>query len=213
MAYQLVAEVLDHAPPDLTAAELVVLIALAEKMPRRQDYDYEVRHLCRRTRLQERGLRAVVARLKRRGVDIRVPVMKDRNGNPVYAAYGQSTRWRLPVFEPPAGCRCDECGKLSTGGGTTVPPTSGGGTTAASEGRSATTPRHHSGERGSLNVPRSDATVPPTPSVRQDEDGEDAQPPAASSPLKPKCSHGWLLAERRTDGKLSCPACRQGIAA
>lgn len=181
MAWQLVVEVLDHAPPDLTAAELLVLVALAEKMPRRGPYDYTTRHLMRRTRLKERGLRAAVERLAGRGIDVRVPIGVDKRGRPLYAAYGLAPRWKLPAFDPPDGCLCDSC-EVSRGGAV-VPPTSGGGTTASSEAPSATLP-------GTLSAPQVDTTVPPTPSVPKAEDGGQRPPwkarpkPAPSTPPK-----------------------------
>jgi hypothetical protein len=109
VAENLVAEVLDHAPPEMGAPEVVILVAIAERMSRRIDIDYEQTHLRRRTRLSASGFRKAVQRLKDRGFEVRVPRGVDRTGRPTYAAYGQVSRWRLPVFEPPANCDCPTC--------------------------------------------------------------------------------------------------------
>ncbi len=205
------AEVLDHAPPDLTAAELLVLVALAEKMPRRIEYDLMTKHLVRRTRLKERGLRAAVVRLGERGIDVRVPIGTDGKGRPLYAAHGRPPRWRLPAFEAPDGCECDTCDAAQVSeGGTVVPPSEVGGTTASSEGRSATV-----GE--SFSDPPRDTTVPPTPSVPKAEDGGrrppwKARPKAtAPAPSVPPSSAGEQCPThkpQRLNSSGVCAACR-----
>jgi hypothetical protein len=176
-----VCEVLDHGPPDLTAAELVVLVALAEKMPRRVDYDYETRHLLRRTRLKPAGLRKAIARLAGRGIEVRVAIGKDRNGGPLFAVPGQSTRWRLPAFEAPDGCGCDNCQVQLSVGAPVGAPTFGGGTTGAAAGTTGAA----AGTTGAAVEPTgaaADPVGPPTPSVRQDEDGGTGRGPHTFEP-------------------------------
>lgn len=71
MSGRLVAEVLDHAPADLTSAELLVLIALAEDA---RDSDRQARFHCSvdvlvvRTRLKPGTVRNSLSRLIARGL-------------------------------------------------------------------------------------------------------------------------------------------------
>lgn len=111
MAYQLVQEVLDHAPP-MTAAERLVLVAIAETIrstaARQCDLDTEA--LQRRTGgLDPSNVRAAFRRLADRGLDVRVALGVDRGGKPVYAYRGQVPRYQLPQFPAPHGCRCVNC--------------------------------------------------------------------------------------------------------
>lgn len=184
MAYQLVAEVLDHAPAELTASERLVLVALAERMPRRTEWDWKSNHLMRRTGLDARGLRAAVQRLAKRGIDIRVPIGKDRKGNPLYAIPGQVPRWRLPELPAPDCCTCESCMQQRTEGGTTVPPTNGGGTTVPAGG-TKTSSGGTTVPAGGTTVPAAGTTVPPKPSVPQDGDGVGAGGAAASNASPP----------------------------
>ena len=42
-------------------------------------------------------------------LDVRVPIGKDRHGEPLYAVPGRSPRFRVPLFEVPADCGCSVC--------------------------------------------------------------------------------------------------------
>lgn len=116
MGVRLIVEVLDHAPPDLTPAERLVLVVLAESA---NDTTREawpgMEALTRRSGLTERGVRAALTRLAKRGHEVRVALGKDKNGRPVYSCPGKRTTYRLPRFDyggnvvPPYG-------------GTVVPP-------------------------------------------------------------------------------------------
>lgn len=187
MAYQLVQEVLDHAPP-MTAAERLVLVAIAEEIRstvvRKCELDTEA--LCRRTGgLDPSKVRAALRRLKDRDIDVRVALGVDRAGKPVYAYRGQVPRYQLPVFPPPPGCGCRSClfqdepavdsavdsdreGGLSRPpsgetpgqeGGRVRPPTQEGGRKTTEGGRSAT--------QGGRKPTESVAQRPPSPSVTE----------------------------------------------
>lgn len=120
--YQLVAEVLDHAPADLTAAEVLILVAIGEETRTRGEHrEIPVEDLARRARLDRRGLRVAVTRLAKRGIKVRVAIGVDRHGKPLYAVPGKAPRWVLPAFPPPPGCGCRTCQQ----GGATAPPQGG----------------------------------------------------------------------------------------
>ncbi|MDG4832402.1 hypothetical protein O7627_24285 [Solwaraspora sp. WMMD1047] len=110
MSYQLVAEVLDHAPP-MTAAERLVLVAIAERArTATRECDLDTATLERRTGgLDPSNVRAALRRLAGRGIEVRVSLGTDRTGRPVYAFRGQVPRYRLPSLPVPPGCRCDTC--------------------------------------------------------------------------------------------------------
>lgn len=102
MAISLVVEVLDHAPRELTQAELVVLVVLAEQA--REDTREcwpGMELICHRSRLQEDSVRKVLQRLAARGLEVRVPVSKSKSGRPINAHHGARTLYRIPRFAPP----------------------------------------------------------------------------------------------------------------
>lgn len=102
MAISLVVEVLDHAPRELTQAELVVLVVLAEQAREATRECWPGMELiCHRSRLQEDSVRKVFQRLAARGLEVRVPVGKSKSGQPIYAHHGTRTLYRIPRFAPP----------------------------------------------------------------------------------------------------------------
>lgn len=110
MAYELVAEVLDHAPDGLDTAERLVLLCIAEECRGNSRLrDIPAERIRKRTGLGERGLRHVCKRLAAAGLEIRVALSIDRNGNPVYALTGKVCRWILPPLPAPPGCDCARC--------------------------------------------------------------------------------------------------------
>jgi ribosomal protein L40E len=138
MGVRLLNEVLDHAPEDLTQAELLVLLVLAENA---RDATRECwpgsDFLVRRTRMQPRGIRQAIARIEARGYQVRVPLGKDKHGREFYAATGQRTKYRVPEFEvggtlmPPKAAppfpqrgheNVDKAARGGRKGGTVVPP-------------------------------------------------------------------------------------------
>lgn len=110
MSYELVEEVLDHAPAGLGAAERLVLVCIAEECRgKTRIRDIPAEDIRRRTGLGERGLRHACERLAKAGIKVRVALSLDRNGEPVYALTGKVCRWVLPAFPAPAGCPCTRC--------------------------------------------------------------------------------------------------------
>lgn len=99
MGIKLIVEVLDHAPKDLTAAELLVLIAIAEEA---NDLTREawpgMAKLARRVRMAPVSVRHVFDRLRDRKLEIRVPIGIDHSGMPVFAGRGRRTVYRIPAF-------------------------------------------------------------------------------------------------------------------
>lgn len=122
----------------LSPAEALVLYELADMA---QDKDRE--GFPARTALPDRevfaarcgltvdGLRKVLQRLAVRGLEVRLPVSTDRNGEPVYAVPGRRTRFRLPhlsrLTREAEASRWDErttkVGQEDYLGGPSVPPT------------------------------------------------------------------------------------------
>lgn len=106
MAISLVVEVLDHAPRDLTQAELVLLVVLAEQAREETRECWPgVELICHRSRLQEDSVRRVFQRLAARGLEVRVPVGKSKSGQPIYAHHGARTLYRIPCFAQPTETR------------------------------------------------------------------------------------------------------------
>lgn len=111
MGVRLIVEVLDHAPANLTPAERLVLVVIAEAANDRTREGWPgTETLTRRTGLTDRGVRAAFARLATRGLEVRVPIGKDSRGHPVYSKPGHRTVYRLPRL---------------VDGGTPVPPNAG----------------------------------------------------------------------------------------
>lgn len=116
MSARLVAEVLHHAPADLTPLERLLLVVIAEAA---QDHDrrgdsgreWKAREcapgleaLAQRCGVQPDSARRAIQRLAGRGLEVRVPLgPKSKTGQPVYAFQGHATTFRLPVLPCPAG--------------------------------------------------------------------------------------------------------------
>lgn len=132
MAWQLVKEVLDGAPPSLKAPERLVLVAIAEWC------DVETRTCWRlneelrlRVNMTASGLRAAFARLAAVGADPRVPIAFAADGAPVYAYKGRTTTFRLPYMTAVDGHEGDTTATPSEGDTTASPSAREGDTTAA----------------------------------------------------------------------------------
>jgi len=101
VSIRLVVEVLDYAPEDLTPAERLVLVVLAEDA---NDGTREgwpgMDKISRRTGLQPDSVRRVFQRLAKRGLEVRVPIGKDKRGRLVFAHEGAKTTYRIPRFTP-----------------------------------------------------------------------------------------------------------------
>ncbi|WP_433319154.1 hypothetical protein [Micromonospora chersina] len=103
MGVRLIVEVLDHAPPGLTAGDRLLLVVLAENAndETREGWPgWEL--IARRMRWADQrdgGKNAVstaLANLARRGVECRVPIGQTEAGRPVFAAHGRRTTYRIP---------------------------------------------------------------------------------------------------------------------
>jgi hypothetical protein len=180
--YQLVAEVLDHAPGGLDATAVLLLVAIAEDTRTPGEIrEIGTESLCRRTRVDARGLRHVVARLADAGIKIRVPIGTDRLGRPLYAVPGRVPQWSLPTLSAPEGCSCRTC--------TTVPPqpvdnaTQGGHPRPPSQetpGQKGGVPRPPT-EQGGHTSPAGGDTRPPAGHPRPP--AGDTRPPYPSRPV------------------------------
>lgn len=109
MAFELVEEVLDHAPAVLDAAEVLLLSVIAEQIRRGRTVDISQDVFLRRLRVTESGLRKVFKRLVSHGIDVRVPLRHTPDGKPVYAMIGRTCTFRLPNFPAPKECSCHRC--------------------------------------------------------------------------------------------------------
>ena len=96
MGVNLIVEVLDHAPDDLTAGERLLLVVLAEQardstriaLPG-QDV------MARRTGMTARTVQRTLARLCDSGVVERVALATDKAGRPVFACRGRRAEFRI----------------------------------------------------------------------------------------------------------------------
>ena len=111
MAFELVEEVLDHAPPDLTATERLILVVIAEQS-RNGSRSAEILFddFMRRTGvITAAGLRKAFQRLAERGIETRIAIATGKDGRAVYAVKGRIPAYQLPRFPPPQNCRCHRC--------------------------------------------------------------------------------------------------------
>lgn len=106
MAIALVDEVVMYLSTntELTAIERLVLLAVAQRANGDTREAWQSLAPGRRWVLaeivgvKESGLRNATLRLRTRGLEVRVPLGKDKNGNAVYAVRGRQTTYRLPVL-------------------------------------------------------------------------------------------------------------------
>lgn len=99
MSVRLVIEVLDHAPAELTPAERLLLVVIAEfadGTTRRCSPGRDA--LIRRTGLDHRHLTRVLTQLAACGYEVRVPAGVDKKGKFVFANKGHRTIFEVPVF-------------------------------------------------------------------------------------------------------------------
>jgi hypothetical protein len=101
-------EVLDHSPADLTPADRLLLLAIAEKandVTRQGFPGWEVlTHRMGWAGNKDGGRNALsnaLGRLADRGLDVRVPVATGKDGRLVYAARGHRTTYRIPLLRRP----------------------------------------------------------------------------------------------------------------
>lgn len=120
MSYQRVDNVLNHAPSDVSGPARLILVAIAARMPGSTNADGRPVKLgredfARQAAVSPNQVRQVLARLVTRGLVIRVPIGKDRNGEPVFAHKGSVGQFAVPWFDAPHGCDCPECFKGAAG--------------------------------------------------------------------------------------------------
>lgn len=123
MAYELVEDVLDHAPEGMSVAERLILVCIAEEARKgTRMAEIPQARLRKRTGLGEEGLKTAIRRLRDRGYEVRVPFAKDRHGKPIYAIPGRTCTYLVPAFDRPIGCDCRRC---KEGVAVTPPPKEG----------------------------------------------------------------------------------------
>lgn len=191
MAYELVEEVFDHAPP-MSPTERVILVCIAEKsrLPGR-DAQISGEVLARRIggEVGERGIRQALTRLAERGFEVRVPIAYDKRGEPLYAVPGRVRHFRVPHFRPaPADCACFGCRTVDRSGFPSSPKAASPFplvSVEAPKGELQCRQAELQFPLGGTTVPPGGTTVPPLPSVEtvpsQDPDSSagDATDPAA----------------------------------
>lgn len=109
MSARLIGDLIEwrRTPPgqELTLSEFVVLFAIADRVLDERDRmmrqfngdDVELRErICQIAKLDDRGLKAVLGKLTARGLDVKVVLRKDKNGNPIYATRGEPMQFRFP---------------------------------------------------------------------------------------------------------------------
>lgn len=101
MGVRLIAEVLDHAPAELTPTERLVLLVVAysARDDTRQAWP-GMDVLTRRTGLTASGVKQALQRMAGKGVDLRVPLATGVAGQPVYAARGRRCVYMVPALDP-----------------------------------------------------------------------------------------------------------------
>ena len=99
MAWQLVKEVLDGAPPQLGPSGRLVLVALAEWADAEERVCWRTSgELAARVGVTENGLRKVMQRLAKCNLDPRLLIAFSESGSPVFAHKGRATTFRLPFM-------------------------------------------------------------------------------------------------------------------
>lgn len=106
MAWQLVTEVLHHAPPSVKANHRALLVAIADEVHQSRIPTRSAAlargDLAARAGLSEDAARKALASLARLGHEVR---------GPEHAHTGRVTTYRVPAFPAPADCRCTVCGQ------------------------------------------------------------------------------------------------------
>lgn len=137
MAVSLVSEVVAYiAGSDLTMAERMVLLLIAEQANAGTREAWQSTKDGKRWVLAEvvgvgdDGLKSILQRLAKRGLEVRVAIGKDKNEKVMYAVKGRQTTYRLPalpgVSTPPkelyGGVSTPHAGVYTPDGGVSTPP-------------------------------------------------------------------------------------------
>lgn len=177
MSWQLVVEVMDHAPRHLSPQERLVLAIIAEytRDARGRESEQSIEDLAWRAGLTASGAKQVLAKLEAKGVPVRVPRGIDKHGRPFYAVRGQVPRYRLPEFPAPPGCPCATCEKDGSD------ETPSGGSSQAPSPEKVPGARQEGGSDGVVR--RLAQATPPVPGIPVSPSGQggSVQPPSVRS--------------------------------
>lgn len=101
MGYQLYRHVLNHAPADLTKEERLLLLVIADDANEKTRLGSPGQGLLEhRTGMDPQAIKRALRKLASRGLEIRIPIAKKENGDPIYAVRGRRSTYRVPVFPP-----------------------------------------------------------------------------------------------------------------
>lgn len=101
MSIDLILEVMDHAPADLTSGERLALIVIAERANDRtriatQSARWTLDTIAHRAGVKRTGLKSIFQGLARKGCEVRVPVKVTDGGKPVFAFEGTALTFKVP---------------------------------------------------------------------------------------------------------------------
>lgn len=97
MGYELYREVLNHAPPNIgTPARLLLAVIADAANDKTREAFPGMPLLSHRTGLGPDAIRKALRRLAEVGLEVRVPMRKDKTGVPVYATNGHRAVYRIP---------------------------------------------------------------------------------------------------------------------
>lgn len=103
MSIDLILEVMDHAPANLTPGERMVLVVIAERANdktriAKQGKNWTLGTIARRAGVGRDGLRKIFQRLAKNGCEVRVALGTDSRGRPVFAYEGTAMTFKVPDF-------------------------------------------------------------------------------------------------------------------
>jgi hypothetical protein len=133
VGFELYREVIRYAPDDLDTGELALLLVLADNAnEKKRTCAPGQEEICRWMRMEWSGVKAVLRRLAKHKIEVRIVVGKDKLDRDVYAHHGARTTYIIPHFGPvPVDCRCPEHSDAALEGGATATPSAGEGGTSA----------------------------------------------------------------------------------
>lgn len=103
MGHNFYREALWHAPGSLNSGERLVVLAVADMIhdnaPAREGW-IVMADLVRATNMKPESVSQTLRRLAAKGLELRVPIGKDKNNNPVFAHSGKSMTYRFPRLAP-----------------------------------------------------------------------------------------------------------------
>lgn len=131
MGYIVRREVRDALPAGLlTSAERLVLLEIADLAgDRTRVARFGPDDVAVHVDMTAEAVRKHVQRISRKGIEIRIPLGTDKNGNPIYAHEGKQTNYRIPPMAPREGGQTvqalgvERVDNPSAEGGQTVQPT------------------------------------------------------------------------------------------